>query len=238
MEIAGNADQSDAFAVPQLLPEELPPHPFGIFKSWWDEARAKRVQPNTHAMCLATIDEGGRPSARMVLCKGMDLDPTPGAGGGFIVFYTNRNSRKAAALESNPRAAAVFHWDALDRQVRIEGPVVRSPDAESDAYFASRPLESRIGAWVSDQSKPIASRDDLLAKVGETILRLGVQLDDETAHIPRPPHWGGYRIWIESMELWVGGPGRVHDRARWIRTLVRGGEGFSGNPFHATRLQP
>jgi pyridoxamine 5'-phosphate oxidase len=234
MEIAGNADQSDAFAVPQLLPEELPPHPFAIFKSWWDEARAKRVQPNTHAMCLATIDPDGRPSARMVLCKGMDLDPAQG----FIVFYTNRNSRKATALEATPRAAAVFHWDDLDRQVRIEGPVVRSPDAESDAYFASRPLESRIGAWVSDQSKPIASRDDLLAKVSETILRLGVQLDDESAHVPRPPHWGGYRIWIESMELWVGGPGRVHDRAKWTRTLDRIDGGFTPGSFVATRLQP
>lgn len=234
MEIAGNADQSDAFAVPQLLPEELPSHPFGIFKSWWDEAHAKRAQPNPHAMYLATVDADGRPSARTVLCKGMNLDPTTG----FIVFYTNRNSRKGESLKANPRASVVFHWDALDRQVRVEGPVVQSPDAESDAYFASRPLESRIGAWVSDQSKPIASRDDLLAKVGETILRLGVQLDDEKASVPRPPHWGGYRIWIESMELWVGGPGRVHDRAKWVRGLARHGEGFTGNPFYATRLQP
>lgn len=231
---ARNADQSDAFAVPQLLPETLPVHPFGIFKSWWDEAHAKRIQPNPHAMCLATADAQGRPSARIVLCKGMDLDPARG----FVVFYTNRNSRKGETLAANPRASLVFHWDALDRQVRIEGQVVQSPDAESDAYFASRPLESRIGAWVSDQSKPIASRDALLAKVGETMQKLGVMLDDEKAHVPRPPHWGGFRVWIESMELWVGGPGRVHDRARWTRTLTRDGEGFTAGVFAATRLQP
>lgn len=228
------ADQSEAFAVQQLLPEELPAHPFVIFKSWWDEAHARRVQPNPHAMCLATIDPDGRPSARVVLCKGMALDP----GAGYLVFYTNRSSRKGGALEANPRASLVFHWDQLDRQVRIEGPVVRSPDEESDRYFATRPLESRIGAWCSDQSQPIASRDDLLAKVGMTIMRLGVALDDEKAVVPRPPHWGGYRVWVESLELWVGGPGRVHDRARWTRSLTAAGSGFTPGPFAATRLQP
>ncbi len=238
MNDARNADQSDAFSVPQLLPDALPAYPFGIFKSWWDEAHAGKIQPNPHAMCLATVDAEGKPSARIVLCKGMNLEAS--AAGGYIVFYTNRNSRKGAALASNPRAALVFHWDDLDRQVRIEGPVVQSPDAESDRYFASRPLESRIGAWVSDQSKPIASRDELLGKVGETMLRLGVMLDDENAKVSRPPHWGGYRVWIESMELWVGGPGRVHDRARWSRVLRREGEGFVGGAegFAATRLQP
>ncbi|MFM9959051.1 MAG: pyridoxamine 5'-phosphate oxidase [Phycisphaerales bacterium] len=230
------ADQSDAFAVPQLLPDQLPAHPFDIFKSWWDEAHARRVQPNPHAMCLATADPDGRPAARMVLCKGMNLDPA--AGGGYFVFYTNRQSRKAAALEANPRAALLFHWDDLDRQVRIEGPVTRSPDEESDRYFASRPLESRIGAWASDQSQPVASRDELLSKVAQTIMQLGVMLDDESATIPRPPHWGGYRVWIETMELWVGGPGRVHDRARWTRRLRRAGDGYASESFAATRLQP
>ncbi len=228
------ADQSDAFAVPQLLPKELPAHPFEIFKGWWDEAHARRVQPNPHAMCLATADGSGRPSARMVLCKGMSLSPETG----YLVFYTNRNSRKGAALEANPRAALLFHWDDLDRQVRVEGPVTHSPEEESDRYFASRPLESRIGAWASDQSRPVGSRDELLAKVAQTILKLGVTLDDESAQVPRPAHWGGYRVWIESMELWVGGPGRVHDRAKWVRVLKRNGEGFVGGGFEATRLQP
>lgn len=229
-----SADQSDAFAVPQLLPDALPEHPLDIFKSWWDEAHQKRVQPNPHAMCLATIDPDGRPSARVVLCKGMDLNPASSR----LVFYTNRQSRKGAALESNPRAGLVFHWDTLDRQVRVEGPVTRSPDEESDRYFASRPLESRIGAWASDQSRPVASRDELLGKVARTIMELGVMLDDETAQVKRPPHWGGYRVWIETMELWVGGPGRVHDRARWTRQLRREGDGYLGGPFTPTRLQP
>lgn len=228
------ADQSRAFAVPQLLPEELPAHPFALFKAWWDEAHAKRVQPNPHAMCLATIDPDARPSARIVLCKGMDLDP----GAGYFVFYTNRSSRKGEALEANPRASLVFHWDQLERQVRVDGPAVRSPDDESDRYFATRPLESRIGAWCSEQSRPIASRDDMLAKVGMTIMRLGVALDDEKAVVPRPPHWGGYRVWVETMELWVGGPGRVHDRARWTRHLTAAGAGFTPGGFSATRLQP
>jgi len=234
MHAQDRADQSDAFAMPQLLPEELPSHPFAIFKSWWDEAHAKHVQPNPDAMCLATIDPDARPSARMVLCKGMDLNP----GAGFLVFHTNRSSRKGEALRANPRASLVFHWDQLERQVRIEGPVVLSPDEESDQYFATRPLERRIGAWCSDQSQPIASRDDLLAKVGQTIMRLGVALDDPNAVVPRPPHWGGYRVWVESMELWVGGPGRVHDRARWTRSLTAAGAGFTPGAFLATRLQP
>lgn len=232
-----NADQSDAFSVPQLLPDALPSDPFGVFKTWWDEAHAGRVQPNPHAMCLATVDADGRPSARMVLCKGMDLDASKG---GYLVFYTNRQSRKGEALAKNPRAALLFHWDDLDRQVRIEGRTVWSPDAESDRYFRSRPLESRIGAWASDQSRPIGSRTDLIIKVADAMQRLGVALDDESQELPRPAHWGGYRLWVESMELWVGGPGRVHDRARWTRTLTPagGGTGFVPGPFSATRLQP
>lgn len=229
-----NADQSDAFAIGQQLPETLPENPFGLFKEWWDEAHAQRVQPNPHAMCLATIDQDGTPSARMVLCKGMNLDPAAG----YLVFYTNRTSRKGVALEANPKAALLFHWDDLDRQVRFEGRIVRSPDSESDAYFASRPLESRIGAWCSDQSKPIESRDALLGKVAMTIMQLGVQIDDDKAVVPRPKHWGGYRVWISAAELWVGGPGRVHDRARWERTLTPNGDGFIPAPFSATRLQP
>lgn len=232
-----NDDGSDAFSVPQLLPDDLPSDPFGIFKGWWDEAHAGRVQPNPHAMCLSTVDADGRPGARMVLCKGMDLDVSKG---GYLVFYTNRNSRKGEALAKNPRAALLFHWDDLDRQVRVEGRVVRSPDEESDRYFASRPLESRIGAWASDQSRPIGSRTDLIIRVAETMQRLGVVLDDESQVIPRPEHWGGYRVWVESMELWVGGPGRVHDRARWTRTLTPtpDAKGFVPGAFAATRLQP
>ncbi len=231
-------DAGDVFDIPQLLPEELPEHPFELFRGWWEEAHRKKVQPNPHTFALATIDPDGRPAARMVLCKGMDLHPDRG----FIVFYTNRQSRKGLALEANPRVAGVFHWDDLERQVRFEGLAVHSPDHESDAYFASRPIESRIGAWASDQSRPIASRAELMLKVFETVQRLGVAVDDEAGRVPRPPHWGGFRIWIDAMELWVNGAGRVHDRARWERTLKPappgGGGGFEGGAWRATRLQP
>lgn len=184
----------------------------------------------------ATIDPDGRPSARVVLCKELvEKD-------GYLVFYTNYRGRKGRALEANPRAAAVLHWDHFDRQVRVEGPVVRSPAAESDAYFHSRRWESRVGAWASDQSEPIASRAALLAKVQSTARELGVDLAAGVAgqpvEIERPPHWGGYRLWFDRVELWCGGVGRVHDRAAWTRALTPAGEGFRAGPWSATRLQP
>jgi len=231
----------DAAAVARLeesLPEQLPPDPFPLFKAWFDEAAAKRVQPNPNAFTLATIDPDGKPSARIVLCKSLAVRE------GYIVFYTNRRSRKGAALAANPRAAAVFHWDALDRQVRIEGPVVESPDEESDAYFHSRPVAARIGAWASDQSQPIESRDAFIRKIAEAIRKLGVAIDDEAAHVPRPPYWGGYRIWADTVELWLGSPVRVHDRARWTRKLTRQAvsdprrSGFEASAWTAQRLQP
>jgi len=203
------------------------------FKAWFDEAHQRKTQPNPNAMALATIDPDGRPSVRIVLCKDIDL------ARGSITFYTNRNSRKGAALEAHPRAAVVFHWDIFDRQVRIEGPVVHTTDAESDAYFASRSVASRIGAWASDQSKPIASRGELLAKVASAVAHHGVNLANPFGPgVPRPPHWGGYRIWADSVELWMGSNVRVHDRARWTRTLTRQGDSYSSSAWSATRLQP
>jgi pyridoxamine 5'-phosphate oxidase len=231
----GNADQSDAFEIEQTLPEPLPSDPWGIFREWFERARRDRVQPNPHAMTLATIDPDGRPSARIVLCKGMDLSPAAG----YIVFYTNYEGRKARALLANSRAALVMHWDTLDLQVRMEGLCVQSPAEESDAYFKTRPVESRIGAWASRQSRPIASREALLEQVAEVVARFGVTLDDpEKAVIPRPPFWGGFRFWADAVELWVGGPGRVHDRARWTRPLTEREGGLTPGPWQATRLQP
>lgn len=241
-------DQSDPPAAPVLapgqLPEPLPADPFPIFQSWFDFARGQRTQPNPNAMTLATIDPDGRPAARVVLCKIIDPER------GFVVFFTNYRGRKGLAIESNPRAAAVFHWDHLDLQVRIEGPVVRSPKAESDAYFASRPWKSRVGAWASEQSRPIASRSDLLHRFEAAMRRFGIDPQnpppEEAAvggeEIPRPPHWGGYRLWAERLELWIGGAARIHDRALWTRTLHHApppanGE-YIGGPWSATRLQP
>lgn len=224
------------------LPDPLPAEPFGLFRSWFDHAERRRDQPNPNAFTLATLDADGRLGARIVLCKGMD--PVSGR----IVFYTNYLGRKGLALAANARAAAVFHWDHLDRQVRMEGPVTRSPASESDAYFRSRPWISRIGAWASEQSRPVASRDALERQVREACARFGIDPDHPPApgasiEIPRPPHWGGFRLWAERVEVWTAGEGRLHDRAIWQRTLrpSKGADCDGWAPdsgWASTRLQP
>src|SRR6516165_4741830 len=143
----------------EFLPDPLPPEPLAMAAAWLAEARALAVQPNPNAMVLATADAEGMPSARVVLCK--ELRPEPG----ILTFYTNYLSRKGRELDANPRAAAVMHWDALRRQLRVEGRITRTTAAESDAYFASRAWQSRIGAWASEQSAPLATRGDLHASV-------------------------------------------------------------------------
>lgn len=236
-----NADQSDVrrtYSPPELLPEPLPSEPMQVARAWFDAAHQRKDQPNPNAMTLASIDADGHPSARIVLCKAFH------EGDGFIVFYTNYESRKGAGLRAHPHAAVCFHWDHADRQVRIEGPVVKSPEAESDTYFASRPWESKLGAWASAQSQAVASRQALLDAVDREAQRLGLdasrlQAGDRSVSIPRPPHWGGWRLWAHRVELWVGGPGRVHDRAAWTRSLEPDGAySFRGSAWSATRLQP
>jgi pyridoxamine 5'-phosphate oxidase len=208
-----------------FLPTRLPTDPMPLFAQWFQGAREAGAQPNPDSMALATVGPDGRPSARIVLCKKLVQDP------GYAVFFTNYQSRKGAELAAFPRAAAVFHWDTHGRQVRIEGPVVRSPEDESDEYFASRALDSRIGAWASRQSQPLDSRTTLLKRVAVEAARFGPQ-------VPRPPHWGGFRLWPESVELWIEGPFRVHDRARWTRGLEPEGAGYRPGPWSATRLYP
>lgn len=216
-----------------FLPEPLPDNPLPLFVAWFDEARQRALQPNPDAMVLATVGATAHPAARVVLCKQL------AAQDGFIVFYSNQQSRKGRELAAQPRAAAVFHWDHLHRQVRIEGPVVDSPASESDAYFASRALPSRIGAWSSPQSEPLVSRAALAAQVQATAQRFGVDGTSADAIIPRPPHWGGQRLWIETLELWMEGPGRIHDRAVWRRPLAqRDPYSFDGGKWQATRLNP
>ena len=208
------------------LPTELPSDPLPLFAQWFETARTRQVQPNPDAMVLATTSVDGRPSARVVLLKKLVVDP------GYIVFYTNYDSRKGGELDANPRAAAVVHWDTLGRQVRLEGAVSVSPREESDAYFASRPLDSRIGAWASLQSQPLDTRATLLARFAAESARLG-------ADVPRPPRWGGYRLWPEAVELWCEGESRIHDRARWTRSVAPGSTGaFRVGPWYATRLYP
>jgi pyridoxamine 5'-phosphate oxidase len=216
-----------------LLPEPLPENPLGLFGEWFQQARTLKVQPNPDAMVVATVGEHNTPSARVVLCKGLNVDE------GYAVFFTNYHSRKGRELSQHARAAAVFHWDSLSRQVRIEGPVVASPSAESDAYFASRALDSRLGAWASRQSEPLDCRATLVASVQETAAKFGVAPGATQAEVPRPSHWGGFRLWIESLELWTEGPHRVHDRALWRRSLQRyDGHRFKAGAWSATRLNP
>jgi len=206
--------------VKPSLPEPLPEDPLPLLSEWLAEAAASIR--NSTAMTLATTEADGRPTARMVICRGFD------ATAGWLVFYTDRDSDKGRALAARPQAALVVHWDAFERQVRVEGPVTEAPEADSDAYWNSRPPDARAAASASTQSRVLGSRAELLAKVSAA----------KGNDIPRPPRWGGYRVWCERVELWVGQPGRVHDRARWERPLTRAAGGFTGARWRGTRLYP
>lgn len=216
----------------EFLPDILPPSPMDTAIRWFADARAGAVQPNPDAMVLASVGSDGKPSARVVLCRHVDTS-------GYVVFYTNYESRKGRELTRHPRAASVVHWDTLHRQIRFEGVVVRSPDNESDAYFARRALASRIGAWGSRQSQPLASREALAAQVARAAQRFGIPPDAQQGDVPRPPHWGGFRLWLDAVELWVEGPGRIHDRAVWRRELrARDPISFDADAWTSTRLNP
>jgi pyridoxamine 5'-phosphate oxidase len=224
----------------ETLPDPLPGNPLIIAAQWLAQAQADAAQPNPDSMVLATVDARGHPSARVVLCKEIDTRR------GGIAFYTNYRSRKGRELEANPRAALVFHWDHRHRQVRVEGEVERLSDAENDAYFRSRPWQSRLGAWASDQSQPVESRQALESSVAAMARRFGIpyagprsaEPAEVTVEVPRPPHWGGYRLRADAVELWVEGEFRIHDRARWTRSLPKSRAPASDAPWSVTRLQP
>ncbi|MEP0547774.1 MAG: pyridoxamine 5'-phosphate oxidase [Rhodothermales bacterium] len=200
MPTANVADLRRTYTLADLSEQGADADPLRFFERWFDEAVSAEVrEPN--AMTLATLGADGQPAARIVLLKGVDAE-------GFV-FYTNYESRKARELEAHPRAALVFWWEALERQVRIEGTVGRVDAAESDAYFASRPRGSRLGAWASDQSRPIADRAVLEEKLAE------VEAAYPGDAVPRPPHWGGYRLTPTLFEFWQGRASRLHDRLEY-----------------------
>ncbi len=222
-----------------LLPDPLPEEPMALASDWLATALAARQQPNPDAMVLATASASGHPSARIVLCKELDAEH------GRVSFVTNFDSRKGRELAENERAALVFHWDHAHRQIRIEGVVRKAPDVESDAYFQSRNWQRRLGAWASAQSQPLRGRAQLIEALRAAAQRFGVPVPTQdnidlpqTPAIPRPPFWGGYHVWADSVELWVEGESRIHERARWTRSLTTDGTGFRAGPWMATRLQP
>lgn len=198
-----------------LEESDFGPDPLAEFGRWMEAARAGSGQRNSNAMTLCTVGPDGWPQGRVLLLKGWGEE-------GFA-FYTNLRSEKAAALESCPKAELVFHWDALGRQVRVRGRVERMSPAEAAAYFATRPRESRLGAWASMQSLLIASREALEAAYREAERRfLG-------AEVPLPPHWGGYRLLPDRYEFWQEGAFRFHDRFRYT---------FDGGRWSFSRLNP
>lgn len=189
--------------------------PFAILRSWLTEAwRSEPNDPN--AMALATVDTAGLPNVRMVLLKAVEADA--------LVFYTNYTSTKAGEIDASGKAALVLHWKSLRRQVRARGVVTREEGAPADAYYASRSLPSRLGAWASRQSQPLASRAALMAEVARVTAEKGL-------NPPRPPFWGGYRIAPVEIEFWADGAHRLHDRFRWTRA-------GSGAPWVVARLNP
>jgi pyridoxamine 5'-phosphate oxidase len=197
-----------------LDPAGVDPDPIVQFRAWFAAARDAGIfEPE--AMTVSTVDEHGRPSARFVLLRGLDER-------GFC-FYTNYDSAKARQLARHPYAALTFGWLVLHRQVRVEGPVERLPEAESDAYFALRPRAARIGAWASPQSSVLGGRDELERSVAETEARFA------GAEVPRPPQWGGFLVRPERVELWQGRRGRLHDRLRYER---------AGDGWRIERLAP
>jgi pyridoxamine 5'-phosphate oxidase len=209
------AEMRKDYSKSQLREADLHPDPIQQFLIWFDDALAAEV-PEPNAMVLATASLGGSPSARVILLKGIDSR-------GFS-FFTSRESRKGRELDENPRAALVFYWHELERQVRVEGAVVRVSDDESDDYFQARPRGSQLAAWASPQSQAIPSREALEAREREVERKFG------EGSIPRPPYWGGFRVVPSTIEFWQGGANRLHDRVCYSRR--------DGGDWVITRLGP
>jgi pyridoxamine 5'-phosphate oxidase len=189
--------------------------PFEIARRWLSEAEASEIN-DPNAIALSTVDADGMPNVRMVLLKEIEADA--------FVFYTNYDSRKGQEIAAAGKAAFVLHWKALHRQIRVRGTVTREDGEKADAYYASRSLKSRLGAWASKQSQPLGSRTDLMAEVAKVTARLG-------PNPPRPPFWGGFRITPTEIEFWADGAFRLHDRFRWVRPVEK-------DSWEISRLNP
>lgn len=213
------ADTNDmAEGDPEFLQAE---EPFAVFGEWM--SAAEKTEPNDpNAMALATVDGDGLPNVRMVLLKGLDGGDAKDRG---FVFYTNYESAKGRELLESPKVALCFHWKSLERSVRVRGLVTRVSDAEADAYFKSRPRLSRIGAWASDQSRPLQGRFALEAAVAKYTAKYAV------GDIPRPPHWSGFRVTPLKIEFWMSRPFRLHDRVLFERAATL-------EPWSKSRLFP
>ena len=204
------------------LADPLPAHPFDIVRRWREEAQGLGLN-NPDAMVVSTIGEDGAPRSRTVLCRGFNYER------GSLNFYTNRQSEKGRNLSARPEISACFYFDKVARQILVVGSVELTDEADSDAYWAGRPRLSQIAAWASAQSEPVASRAALLDKLRAAAEQFGGMEGGQP--VPRPAHWGGYRIVIRRLELWVGAAGRAHDRARWTRQSPDA-------PWEVMRLQP
>ncbi|MFI7065872.1 pyridoxamine 5'-phosphate oxidase [Kribbella sp. NPDC050124] len=210
------AEMRRLYQLGELLESQVDPDPIVQFRTWLGQATEAGL-PEPNAMVLATADADGRPSARTVLLKGLD------ARG--LVFYTNQQSRKADDLAANPHCALVFPWHAMERQVRVEGTVSKLPTDEVDAYFAARPRESQLGAWASQQSQPVESREELDLQYASYERQW-----PEGTEIATPYFWGGYLVYPHTFEFWQGRTGRLHDRLAYRRT--------SSDGWELSRLQP